>query len=126
MEAVWDKIKGFVTGVGSAISSFLTGGSGTPLTDPGSYGNIDFSNLGKLNNAAGGLFTQPTLGVIGEAGPELLLPLNNPSRSNSLMQQAGIGGGDTYNFSMTVNSQAQTSTVIHDFTMMRTLAVRST
>ena len=43
--------------------------------------------------ALGGLVTSPTLGLIGEAGPELVLPLSRPDRANQLMQRAGIGQG---------------------------------
>ena len=33
--------------------------------------------------AQGGLVTSPTLGIVGEAGPELIVPLNNVSRAQS-------------------------------------------
>lgn len=49
--------------------------------------------------AHGGIFDRPTVGLIGEAGTEVLLPLNNPKRAASLAQQSGlmdvIGGGGT-------------------------------
>lgn len=51
--------------------------------------------------ADGGLVTTPTLGMIGEAGPEVVVPLNDPQRAQELMTQtglvnlaAGMGGGD--------------------------------
>lgn len=52
--------------------------------------------------ADGGLVTRPTLGMIGEAGPEVVVPLNNPRRAQQLMEEnglvplaAGMGEGDT-------------------------------
>lgn len=42
--------------------------------------------------ANGGLVTQPTNAIIGEAGPELVLPLSRPNRAGDLMDEAGIGG----------------------------------
>lgn len=40
--------------------------------------------------ADGGVVTRPTLGVIGEAGPEVVVPLNNPGRARELMQETGL------------------------------------
>lgn len=48
--------------------------------------------------ADGGVFSKPTLGVIGEAGPEAVVPLSRPQRAAAVMAQAGIGGGDVYVF----------------------------
>lgn len=51
--------------------------------------------------ADGGVVTGPTVGVIGEAGAEAVIPLTNPSRARDLMAQtglldlaAGMTGGD--------------------------------
>lgn len=53
--------------------------------------------------ANGGLVTSPTFAMVGEAGPEVVVPLNNPKRAQQLMAEnglvdlaAGMGeGGDT-------------------------------
>lgn len=42
--------------------------------------------------ANGGYVDSPTLAMIGEAGPELVIPLNRPSRAEALLQGAGLGG----------------------------------
>lgn len=42
--------------------------------------------------AEGGLVTQPTQALIGEAGPEVVIPLTKPSRAAQLMQQSGLAG----------------------------------
>ncbi len=39
--------------------------------------------------ATGGLITSPHLGLVGEAGPEMIVPLSNRERGLSLWQQAG-------------------------------------
>lgn len=40
--------------------------------------------------AAGGLVTSPELALIGESGPELVLPLTNKRRTGQLLSQAGL------------------------------------
>lgn len=40
--------------------------------------------------AEGTIATKPTLGVFGEAGPEAVIPLNNPARAMQLMNQSGL------------------------------------
>lgn len=51
--------------------------------------------------ATGGIVTGPTFAMIGEAGPEAVIPLSSPSASNYL---SGGGGGSTYN--VTINGPA--------------------
>lgn len=43
-------------------------------------------------HAAGGVFTQPHLGVVAEAGPEAIIPLNNRARAQQVMYEAGLAG----------------------------------
>lgn len=49
--------------------------------------------------AEGGLVTHPTHALIGEAGPEVVIPLTKPARAAQLIQQSGLdgllGGGAT-------------------------------
>lgn len=60
------------------------------------YGSLRYA-MDKPGGYANGLLaTKPTLGVFGEAGPELLLPLNRPQRAEQLARQAGLGGGGTF------------------------------
>lgn len=42
--------------------------------------------------AEGGIVRQPTQALIGEAGPEVVIPLTRPSRAAQLMQQSGLAG----------------------------------
>lgn len=50
-------------------------------------GTRPFSEL-----AEGGIVTNPTHALIGEAGPEVVIPLTRPSRAAQLMQQSGLAG----------------------------------
>jgi TP901 family phage tail tape measure protein len=56
--------------------------------------------------AAGGIFTRPQLSLIGEAGPEVLIPLTRPARARQLMQESGLaeagGGSTTYTYNVNV------------------------
>lgn len=40
--------------------------------------------------ADGGIVTRPTLGLVGEAGDEVVIPLSNPGRAQELMNQSGL------------------------------------
>lgn len=47
--------------------------------------------------ARGALITRPTEALIGEAGDELVLPMERPRRAAELLNKVGIGGGVTVN-----------------------------
>lgn len=49
-------------------------------------------SVGAQYHADGGVFTQPHMGVVAEAGPEAIIPLNNPARAAQVMNEAGLGG----------------------------------
>lgn len=58
----------------------------------------------------GGIFSSPQTRIIAEAGPEMLLPLNNKQRSQGLLAQAmglmgmkGMGGGGSISVSVAPN-----------------------
>lgn len=61
-----------------------------------------FGSLARLGAAAygahvaahadGGVFTRPHLGLVAEAGPEAVIPLNNPTRAAQVMSEAGLAG----------------------------------
>lgn len=46
--------------------------------------------LGARAYAHGGIVTSPHLGLVGEAGPEAIIPLNNPARAQQIMTQSGL------------------------------------
>lgn len=43
-------------------------------------------------HADGGVFTRPHVGLVAEAGPEAIIPLNNPTRAAQVMNEAGLSG----------------------------------
>lgn len=55
--------------------------------------------------AAGGLITQATNAIVGEAGPEMVIPLNNKMRAIQIIEKAKsvVGGNDT-NTSVSVDT----------------------
>ena len=94
-----DLIGGLISGIGGAADSI-----GTAIWNAIKSGIHGIKGLvkgipvigGVLSDlipfAAGGYVTKPTLGLIGEAGPEVVLPLNNPARMKQILGQAGQHG----------------------------------
>ncbi len=60
-----------ITGIGAAVGRAVGGTSGSSF-------------------AVGGIVTQPTRALIGEAGPEAVIPLSKPRRAMELMQESGL------------------------------------
>lgn len=79
-EKSWDIIKGAFSFINDAIRSAANAIIGL-------VNRIPFVNVPRL--AAGGIVTRPTLAVVGEKGPEAVIPLN---------QAKGFGGNVTINF----------------------------
>ena len=52
----------------------------------------EFGNL--IAGATGGIVTRPTMALIGEAGPEAVIPLNRAPGASAL-PTGGMGGGTT-------------------------------
>ena len=97
IDRVMNKSSSFVFGGGSSA-----GGGGAS----GSWGGGGGGGGGGGAFARGGLATQP--GIVGEAGPEVVLPLNFPKRMAQIMQSMGLsgeGGQVTQNFYVTVNNK---------------------
>lgn len=96
---------GPVVGAAQAVASAIGNAVGLArnlinlLSTASSIGGGTVGKLGKASfNAAGGIFTRPTLGVFGEAGAEAIIPLTRPGRAMELMNQSGltnlVRGGD--------------------------------
>lgn len=84
-----DGIKSVAGSIGSAITSAIPGAG----TVKGLIGKV-------LPFAEGGLVTQPTLGLVGEAGPEVVIPLDRLSE-----MRGGRGDNITINVAGTVVSE---------------------
>lgn len=61
----------------------------------GAYGSLSAGWQGH-GYANGGIVTGPTMATLGEAGPEVVLPLNRPHQAGLLARQAGIGGATVH------------------------------
>jgi hypothetical protein len=53
---------------------------------------IGITAAGIKAHADGGVFSTPHVGLVAEAGPEAIIPLNNPTRAAEVMSEAGLGG----------------------------------
>ncbi len=77
----WAQIQQFCNDIRNSWNSLFSGGSSVSVRATAGF------------HAAGGIFNQPTLGIIGEAGPEAVIPLD---RLNNISPQ---GGNYTVNIS---------------------------
>jgi hypothetical protein len=57
----------------------------------GSAVAIGIQAAGIQAHAKGGVFSTPHVGLVAEAGPEAIIPLNNPGRAAEVMAEAGLG-----------------------------------
>lgn len=90
VNAIIDGIKSAAGGIGSAILGAIPGG-GAIKSAVGGIGKA----VGKIwPFAEGGIVTGPTLGLVGEAGPEAIIPLDK-------LGQIGGLGGNTINITVT-------------------------
>ncbi len=96
-----ETIAGIFRGIVSAIQTIA---SWRPGQDAGvkDAGDLQrrLGTKGGLNpalprRARGGIFSGAQMSVIGEAGPEAVIPLTKPRRANQIMRAAGLGGGGT-------------------------------
>ncbi len=99
-KTAWDWINTNIVQPAKAFFNWLAGQKAANANDPAAQGIMSSH---AVPHALGGLFTSPHVGLVAEAGPELILPLRNQSRTNQLLSQAGlsqgnIGGGNTFNF----------------------------
>ena len=56
--------------------------------------------------AEGGIVNRPTMGLVGEAGPEAILPLNNPGRASQILSQTGLGSSLSPTVNVYIGNQA--------------------
>lgn len=74
---------GLKSGINAVIDSFNHG-----IDDAASWTHISLPHIPRL--AMGGLVTQPTLALIGEKAPEVVIPTDNPDRARQLLDEAGL------------------------------------
>lgn len=83
-EAVW---KGFYSWLKS-LPGKVTDAIGSI---PGKIGGaLNHVGIGPVHLAVGGLVSSPTYALIGEAGPEVVLPLTNPTRMREILADSNV------------------------------------
>ncbi|MFF5668788.1 hypothetical protein ACFY8S_01405 [Streptomyces hygroscopicus] len=109
LSGIGSRIAGVFTGaigaavgaVNSLIGSIVRAFSGLPGKITSAIGDIGGTVLGKIKGglgkvggllgfADGGIINSPTVGLIGEAGPEVIIPLTRPQRARQLAEQSGL------------------------------------
>lgn len=102
-------VSGLFKGIGGLVSGFFGGGdsSVTRMTGPNGdyfvYANGGVLSGGGISSLSGGVYNKPTFfsygvqkfakgGVLGEAGPEAVMPLARMSNGKLGVQSAGVGG----------------------------------
>ena len=125
----------FIAGINSAIRSYNNFADST--------GNVVFKqinwNVGNIapipadrggdgragTHALGGVFTTPTLGIIGEAGKEVVMPLeNNTGWINELAQKINNSGGGSMNLTVKIGEDTIFEKAI-DYINDKTMATNS-
>lgn len=69
--------------------------------------------IGAQAHAAGGVFSTPHVGLVAEAGPEAIIPLDNPARAQQIMAEAGLTGMTSPNINIYIGND-QIDTYIDD------------
>lgn len=88
--------------MGSGLLNALGGDGGDGNKPAGSGGGKTASTQhpkgpkGRRPRATGGIVSGPEYSLLGEAGPEAVIPLTRPRRAAEVMAQAGLGGGPTF------------------------------
>jgi hypothetical protein len=78
-----DILSGLRSGINSVISGFNSG-----IDRVGSMVHIGLPHIPLL--ATGGLVNAPTLAVVGEAGPEAVIPMSDPARAQAVAKKTGL------------------------------------
>jgi hypothetical protein len=68
-------------------------------------GSFDIGGINIPGFAEGGVVTRPTLAMVGEKGPEAIIPLS---------QMGGMGGGVTVNVTGGISTSAQIGQAVYD------------
>lgn len=68
-----------------AINALIDGANKVPGVDIGKVNTVSIPRL-----AAGAILAGPTLAMVGEAGPEAVIPLGRPDRALALLEQSGL------------------------------------
>lgn len=100
-ETLWNVIKGPLNSVVGFVNDMIDWD--IPVVPGGTIGEIlGIGNLAEF--AKGGIVTGPVAGLVGEAGPEAIIPL-----SKDKLAEFGVGGGHTFNMSFNMSGMTDRS-----------------
>lgn len=80
IQGIIDGVQSMAGKVGGAVSGILKSIPGASF----------LGSMGVPGFAIGGIINHPMLAHVGEAGPEVIIPLNNAARAMQLIQQSGL------------------------------------
>ena len=89
-KTAWDWINTHIVQPAKAFFNWLAGEHEVGGTVSGLSNTAQSTATFSAPHALGGLFTKPHVGLVAEDGPELILPLSKPGRTNQLLAQAGL------------------------------------
>jgi len=87
----FETVAGAIQNVANAASQLANSAVGRAVSR--SVGAL----LQLIPHADGGIVTKPHIGLVGEAGPEAIIPLTRPARAAAIMREAGLMGGGSSN-----------------------------
>ncbi len=99
--AVWHDLKDFASSGGMMLPAVAKGNAGFDAMNAENARNLalahgESESNGALSSvpamASGGIVSRPTLALVGEAGPEAVIPLSN---ARSMLRDTGLGGADS-------------------------------
>ena len=106
-------IDGFLAikdGVVSTVTDWIPGkkylSAGASAVGDAASGAWNYAKSLIPGHANGGIITHPQIAMIGEAGPEAIVPLANPGRAAQVLHDAGLSGGGfggSFTFAPTIN-----------------------
>lgn len=103
-------VKDFASGVWNAVKDLINNGIDKinaalefTINLPAGLGSFSINPKNIPHLAKGGVVTKPTLALIGEAGPEVVMPLSSPNAPDWVRNGPGGGGGGAQ---ITVNPSA--------------------
>lgn len=110
MKGEWQSLTEYMSGIWDLFLRKIANSAADELS--GLFGDDGlFSGIGKLFGgdkkiptlASGGLVNRPTLAVIGESGPEAIIPLSK-MRDENFLAKFGVGGESGGNVSITIQT----------------------
>ena len=106
-------IDGFLAikdGVVSTVTDWMPGkgylSAGASAVGDAASGAWNYAKSLIPGHAYGGIITHPQIAMVGEAGPEAIVPLANPGRAAQVLHDAGLSGGGfggSFTFAPTIN-----------------------